>query len=423
LSVFFPFLKKYMNKKLAFRRCGLMTFLALLGMLAAAQNSTAQASKASIAPFTLRDGDRILFLGNSLMENDLLYGYLELALTTRWPDRNVTFRNIGWSGDTVFGDARSYFTNPPTPYELLMKQITDARPTVVFVAYGGIEAQEGEAGMTRFNEGLNKLLDKIEELGAKAVLLSPIPVLSSVKTDQRNALLRRYAASIATTAVERGTRFVDVFKPMQEAQQKFTLTDNDTHLNEVGYYHLALALENGLGLPSRQETTTIDLSKQNVASMANAKILKSDSNDTYLTFTMDERYLPLPVPAEGGESVDSECVLRITGLDKGFYALTAEGTLMAAASAQEWAKGVAIRQGPSYTRSNQLRDLIKEKNELFFHQYRPHNRTYILGFRAYEQGRHAEGLKELGLIVTWLEAQIALHRAPVSPTYRLTPLK
>ncbi len=189
-----------MNKKLAFRRCGLMLFLALLGVIAVAQNSTAQTSKASIEPFTLRNGDRVVFLGNSLMENDLLYGYLELALTTRWPDRNVTFRNIGWSGDTVFGDARSYFTNPPTPYELLMKQITDAQPTVVFVAYGGVEAQEGEAGLARFNEGLNQLLDKIEELGAKAVLLSPIPVLSSVKTDQRNAMLQRYAASIATTA-------------------------------------------------------------------------------------------------------------------------------------------------------------------------------------------------------------------------------
>lgn len=388
--------------------------------------ATAQTSQATAEPFTLHDGDRVVFLGNSLMENDLLYGYLELALTTRWPDRNVTFRNIGWSGDTVFGDARSYFTNPPTPYELLMKQLTDAQPTVVFVAYGGIEAQEGEAGLAHFNEGLNKLIDKIEALGAKAVLLSPIPVLSTQSpenTARRNIMLQRYATTIAATAAEQGTRYVDIFGPIQEAQKKFPLTDNDIHLNEAGYYLLALALENGLGLPPRQETTTIELSKQNVASSATAKILKSDSKDTYLTFTMDERYLPLPIPGEGGESVNSDRVLRITGLKKGYYTLSAGNEQLVTASAEQWAGGVPIQQGPVLTQADQLRDLIREKNEIFFHQYRPHNRTYILGFRAYEQGRHAEGLKELGLIVTWLEGQIALKRMPSPHTYRLSRLK
>lgn len=403
-----------------------LSFLALLGVIAAAQTGTAQTSKASIEPFTLRDGDRVLFLGNSLMENDLLYGYLELALTTRWPERNVSFRNIGWSGDTVFGDARSYFTNPPTPYELLMKQITDARPTVVFVAYGGIEAQEGEAGLARFNEGLNQLLDKIEELGAKAVLLSPIPVLSTQNSENtaiRNARLQRYAATIAATATERSMRYVDVYKPIQEARAKFTLTDNDIHLNEAGYYRLALALENGLGLPTRQQTTTIELSKQNVASSARVKTLKTDPKNTELSFTIDERYLPLPLPIEGAAAVNSERVLRITGLKKGYYTLAAAGEQIVTASARQWAEGIPMQQGPSFAQASQLRDLIREKNELFFHQYRPHNRTYILGFRSYEQGRHAEGLKELGLIVTWLEGQIALHRMPVSPTYRLTPLR
>ncbi|MPR33474.1 GDSL family lipase [Cytophagaceae bacterium SJW1-29] len=415
-----------MNKKPAIWRYGFILLLALLRTASFAQGLATPVSQTSVEPFTLKNGDRVVFLGNSLMENDLLYGYLELALTTRWPDRTVTFRNIGWSGDTVFGDARSYFTNPPTPYELLMKQITEAQPTVVFVAYGGIEAQEGEAGLARFNEGLNKLLDKIQELGAKTVLLSPIPSLSthgSENTTRRNAELERYASALATTAAERGTYFVDIFKPIHELQKKFSLTDNDIHLNETGYFHLAMALENGLGLPPRQEVATIDLSKQNAASSATFKILKTDPKNAELTFTVEERYLPLPLPTEKGASVNSERVLRITGLKKGYYTLAADDEQIVTASAKEWADGVPIRQGPSFAQASQLRTMIVKKNELFFHQYRPHNRTYILGFRSYEQGRHAEGLKELGLIVTWLEGQISLHRMPLPHTYRLSRLR
>ncbi len=60
-------------------------------------------------PFELKDGDRVVFVGSTLIEREQRYGYWEAALTRRWPDRNITFRNLGWSGDTVWGDARASF--------------------------------------------------------------------------------------------------------------------------------------------------------------------------------------------------------------------------------------------------------------------------------------------------------------------------
>ena len=61
---------------------------------------------ASPAPFELREGDRVVFLGDTLMEREQYHGWIELMLTTRFPDRNVTFRNLGWSADTPAGDSR-----------------------------------------------------------------------------------------------------------------------------------------------------------------------------------------------------------------------------------------------------------------------------------------------------------------------------
>lgn len=57
-------------------------------------------------PFQLKDQDRVVFLGATFVEREGQFGYLETALTTAWPDRQITFRNLGWSGDTVWADSR-----------------------------------------------------------------------------------------------------------------------------------------------------------------------------------------------------------------------------------------------------------------------------------------------------------------------------
>src|SRR5262249_8046419 len=59
--------------------------------------------------FQFKDGDRVALVGSTLIEREQKYGYWELALTTRHPDKNITFRNLGWSGDTVWGASRVGF--------------------------------------------------------------------------------------------------------------------------------------------------------------------------------------------------------------------------------------------------------------------------------------------------------------------------
>ena len=382
---------------------------------------TKSQSETSQTALDLKDGDRVVFLGSSVFENDFQYGYLELALTTRFHNRNVTFRNLGWTGDNVWGDARSTFTNPPTPYQHLMRNITDAQPTVVFVAYGGVEAQEGEAGLPKFKDGLNKLLDKINELGAKAVLLSPIPVLSgdsSANLAKRNADLQLYAAEIAKTASQRGDRFIDIYNPILEISKKATITENGVHLNETGYYYLAAALEKGLGLASKTLSTDIVVSKNSAEAKASAKIL--DAGNSNLKFTIeDESYLPFPIPASTTDQVQT---VKISGLKKGFYTLMADNEQVATASAKNWGEGVAIKQGPSFTQIKELREMIVKKNGLHFYQYRPMNETYIIGFRAYEQGKHVKDLEDQSILIKWIESQIALTRAPKAHVYQLVPV-
>ena len=141
---------------------------------------TASAFAAAPAkPFELREGDRVVFLGDTLMEREKDYGYLELMMTLRFPERNVTFRNLGWSADTPVGISRVSFDWPKGEGEMfrqLMEQIKQVQPTVVVLGYGMASSFDGAAGLEKFTADYNKLIDGILALNKETrfILLSPI---------------------------------------------------------------------------------------------------------------------------------------------------------------------------------------------------------------------------------------------------------
>ena len=60
------------------------------------------------AGFFLRDGDRVVFLGDSITEQKLYTTYIEAYALTRFPQAKFTFRNAGWSGDTAWLRQRAH---------------------------------------------------------------------------------------------------------------------------------------------------------------------------------------------------------------------------------------------------------------------------------------------------------------------------
>ena len=383
--------------------------------------------------FELKDGDRVVLLGNALIEAAQEHGYVELALTTRWPERSVTFRNIGWAGDTVYGEARGHYTNPPGPYEHLIDQVTAARPTVLFIGYGANVAFEDAAGLARFRDGLDHLLDDLADTtGARIVLLSPTPhepEASPVPADtarRYNEALRQAAGIVAEAARRRGLAFVDLFSGMQALAQRTSVpvTTNGVHLSDVGYYYMAALIEEGLGLPPRRWSVTVanagPSSRADGATVSDVRIDRDGG-----TLAVQPAYLAMPpppvLPAEAVPDVYRQ-QLTVAGLHQpGRYVLSAAGEPVEVASARAWARGVALRRGPAAEQAEKLRRLIVEKNRLYFQHYRPQNETYLLGFRAYEQGQHADELKQFGPLIDEKELEIGRLRSPKTSTYTLAP--
>jgi len=210
-------------------------------LLSAALAALSLVSAQPAAPkFEIHDGDRIVWIGNTLVEREQRYGYWETALHAAFSDKQFTLRNLGWSGDTVFGDARAGFDTPAKGFERLVSLTLELKPTVIFVSYGTNESFEGEAGLGKFEKGLEKLLDALKPAKARVVLFSPAAFLGGPQPDKafaRYDMVKRYGDAIRKAAEQRDAYFADLNEKTFGIALK--VSDNGMHPTEDGYKNLS----------------------------------------------------------------------------------------------------------------------------------------------------------------------------------------
>jgi len=253
------------------QRLTILFSLAFLAISSAQENHPA---------FELRDGDRVLLLGNSFFERALDYGEMETALALRWPDRNITFRNLGWDGDTVFGHSRtggrrrSVFGDAEEGFLRMIEHVKSLKPTVIFLAYGFNESFAGEGGLEAFREGATRLLNEISSKETRIVILTPTPMEVGFGPDEsavasRNAILAQYQSVLVDIAKSSGLHLVNLSGPLQALEQPYS--ENGIHPSEAGYRAISDLIGEQLKLPPM----ALDLSSPEAKEIRTAIIKKN----------------------------------------------------------------------------------------------------------------------------------------------------
>ena len=308
---------------------GLLVWLALV---------LAFALPAAAAHLELADGDHVVLLGSTLIEREQTYGYWEAMLTSHFPTRNVIFRNLGWSGDTVWGESRAGFGTAADGYKALVEHVEALRPTVIIVGYGTVESFAGEPGLPRFIAGLNTLLDSLRRTKARIVILAPLKLeklpapLPDPQREDKNVW--HYIDALHEVAVKRDDLFLDLnrwLEPLRKSTgRQLRLTDDTMHLTEVGYWMTAGALENDLQLRPAGWAIELDKSGRSLHT-SGGRLADSGSRDGKLHFAFTSSTLPITAalrqPGRSG-------VVRIEGLPAGQFALAVDGEQVATASAR-----------------------------------------------------------------------------------------
>ncbi len=374
-------------------------------------------------PLTLAEGDRVVFLGNTLIEREQRHGWWELALARRYPGKKIQFRNLGWSGDTVFGHARARFGTTADGFRHLKEHVLDLKPTVIILGYGTNESFDGSAGLPRFQEGCKTLLTALAPTRARILWLSPLrqekmpPPLPDPVEQNRNLAL--YRDAIAEIARQHDQGFVDLYTFLGRKDHS-PLTDNGIHLTDQGYWESALILEQGLGLKELPWRVTLK-ADGGAGEVQGTSVQLAPGQKRAWVLTDD--VLPFPLPPEKGHAlpIGRQRILKIEGLPPGKHVLTIDKEPVATADAAEWDRGVALTRGPEFEQLEQLRQLLIAKNRLYFHRWRPQNETYLFGFRKKEQGQNAVEIPQFDPLVEQKEAEIVKLSTPRKHTYAITP--
>ena len=226
--------------------------------------------------FDLYEGDRVVLVGDTMIEREQESGWLETEMAVDFPDCHLIVRNLGWSADTPGGASRAsidydnpathrvdakgadpslVFADPQNGFPVLVEEIKTVRPTVVMLGYGMACSFSGQAGLAQFQSDLNRLMDTIQAQGTnpvRFVLISPIrhQKLPPPMPDpsRHNAQLELYTTAMREVAVRRWVPFVDLYH-WQPSMKVGDLTDNGIHLTHAGYRELAKELARQLGWP------------------------------------------------------------------------------------------------------------------------------------------------------------------------------
>src|SRR3954447_16888661 len=118
------------------------------------------AERPALADFALRDGDTVVFLGDSITAARTYGKIVENYTLLRYPDRKVHFHNAGWGGDTAAGGLKR-----------LERDVFAKGATVLLVAYGvndiGWGTKADEAHKKVYLESIRGIVEACKSRGVR----------------------------------------------------------------------------------------------------------------------------------------------------------------------------------------------------------------------------------------------------------------
>ncbi|HJN65421.1 MAG TPA: PVC-type heme-binding CxxCH protein [Pirellulales bacterium] len=207
----------------------------------------------AVPKLSLKKGDRIVLVGNTLAERMQHFGHFETMLHRHFPEHQLVVRHMGWSADEITLMPRSL------NFGSLDKHLEMQKPDVILAFFGFNESFAGPEGIDKFQKDLTNWIAARRskkyngESAPQVALISPIAREDIDNAhlpacDETNEQLSRYTEATARVAKEQNVPYVDLFQPSREMMSgsEEKLTTNGIHLNEKGYQQIAPLLLHGL---------------------------------------------------------------------------------------------------------------------------------------------------------------------------------
>lgn len=326
----------------------------------------------TVKPF--EEGERAVFLGNSITDGGHYHSFIWLYYMTRFPDMPIRVFNGGIGGDTAFDMNKrldgDIFSKEPTSL-----MVTFGMNDSGYYEYNGDNAKE--FGEQKYQESIKNFqqMEKRfqEQSGIRIVMLgtSPYDETAEIKDNtvfkKKNETIKRIVEYQKESATKNGWEFTDLNAPMvalnQENQKKdpsFTLCGNDRiHPDNDGHMVMAYLFLKAQGFAGKDVADMeINANKKEAVKTENCTVTNIKKIGKELSFDYLAEALPYPLDtiARGWGSKKSQAdaikvipfmeemnreMLKVTGL-KGEYKLMIDGEEIGIWNGNDLAKGINL---------------------------------------------------------------------------------
>ncbi|MCC6536796.1 MAG: DUF1080 domain-containing protein [Bryobacterales bacterium] len=354
--------------------------------LAAALTAAAQSS------FHLKDGDRVVFYGDSITDQRLYTTFAETFAVTRFPQRTITFVHSGWGGDRVTGGGGGGID------ERLRRDVDAYKPTVVTIMLGMNDGRYRAFDQQIFDiysRGYKNIVQKIKaaNAGVRITAIQPSP-FDDVTYEPRfaggyNAVLLRYSDFIRELAAAESLQVADLNGPVtamlakakaQDAALSQKIIPDRVHPGASGHLIMAAGLLKAWGAPAVVSEVEIDaagggrLTRQERTAVTGLKGLAWMQKDESLPMPIDLRDPAMALAVRSSdfqESLNRQMIV-IKNLPAGPHTLRIDGSEIATHTAAEWAAGINLSalRTPMWEQAARVHQLTLQHNNVHFQRWR-----------------------------------------------------
>ncbi len=343
--------------------------------------TTGDENKSPVSKLELKDGDSIVFLGDSITHQRLYTQYVEDFLYTRFPNMRLKIHNAGVGGAKAW-DALQRFDRDVAAY----------KPKYVTVLLGmndGRYQSYNEEIWQTYHKDMTTLVNRLVEIDATPILMTPTMYDSRAAIARKrnpaknyNSVLTYYGTWLREVAVNEGHGFVDMWGPLNNLtlQQRkkdanFTLIKDAVHPDAPGQLVMAYAIIDDMGLrgPVSNIRAVISPNGKARATAGGGKVSNVENADGVLAFTWTANCLPWVVPAEAQLGADlvklghraSREGFEVHGLAPGKYELAIDNQVVGIYTNVQLARHIELQSNdktPQYQQAMQVAELNKARN-------------------------------------------------------------
>jgi lysophospholipase L1-like esterase len=365
----------------------LRIMMLLLGILSLMDRSWGQNSPPQ---FCIRDGETVVFYGDSITAQRLYTSDVENFVLTRYPYLHVQFINSGVGGDTVNGGLAG------PVYLRLERDVFPYHPDMVTIFLGwndGYGLPFAQAIETTYQEGYRRLVAKIQERAPQSALtlLKPTPFDDVTRAPDAlagyNTTMLRFGGFVGKLAEEQHTLVADLYQPVVDtlakaksanAAMSTMLVRDRIHPGSGIQWLLAEAILRAWHATGVVTSVRINSIQAKVVEATNTSVIQLHKSTNALTWNQSDHALPLPFAPGATDpflalvlqvsdlNTLNQELLRVEGLPDAPYELQIDEQIVGAFTSSQLAAGVNLStwDTPMLTQSRMVAMDTEQKNEI-----------------------------------------------------------